>query len=371
MTYAQARAELFNLKGVNEDGSGRRQWGSFSRPGITAGGQVRGKNARPGFYDTAYGIAPTEAEVQAYWRANGGGRGKGRRPAPAAPAQSDFDQVVARNAVAPTAAAAAPSMYEQLLLDAAGDVKSKTAEANKANLDRYLEEKGLKQGVYDRSMGELDNWGGVQSQLNAETAQRNLDQINADLADRGLANSTNTIAAKLHSDRNLGLIQQDLSEKKSDRKVQYDRTLTGDIGDVVRSRFDNAPDPNALMDIYAKLGAAQASQQARQQAMQDSRQSRADRLSENAANRSLAERIAALSAGGQRRGRNGMQAAMMANNIAARFVGGIAGTPNPGAVAGSMVAGNIPSMTPSWYSNAFPTRRGESRDESLYRRLYG
>ena len=363
MTYAQARAELFNLKGVNEDGSGRRQWGSFSRPGITAGGQVRGKNARPGFYDTTYGIAPTEAEVQAYWRANGGGRGKGRRPAPAPPAQSAFDQVVARNDVAPTAAAAAPSMYEQLLLDAAGDVKAKTAEANKANLDRWLEEKGLKQGVYDRSMGELDNWGGVQSQLNAETAQRNLDQINADLADRGLANSTNMTSAKLHSDRNLGLIQQDLSEKKSDRKVQYDRTLTGDIGDVIRSRFDNAPDPNALMDIYAKLGAAQASEQAR-----------ADRLAAQSASsrrrpRSIAERMAAQ--GLRIQPRNGMQAAMMANNIAARFAGGIASTPNPGTVAGAMVAGNIPSMTPSWYSNAFPVRRGETRDESLYRRLYG
>ena len=376
MTYAQARAELFNLKGVNEDGTGRRQWGSFSRPNITAGGQARGRSGRPGFYDTTYGVAPTEAEIQAYWKANGGGgRRNGRRTSPPA-VGSEFEQLLAtaRNKLAsPSTPVAEKSMYEQLLLEAAGDVKAKTAEANQANLDRYKEEKGLRQGVYDRSMSELDNWGGVQTQLNAETAQQNLDQINANLVDRGLGNSTNLMAAKLQSDRNLALQQQDVSERKSDRKVQYDRTLTGDVADVIRSRYDNAPDPNQLMSIYAKLGEAEAMDKARTDAARLESGRRRERATMADRQASLLERIAQIQAGAgpNNQKRNGIQAGMMANSIAGRFMGGILGSPTPGQVGGAMAAGNVPSMRPSWTSNAFPHLPGESRDEAFFRRVYG
>jgi hypothetical protein len=53
------------------------------------------------------------------------------------------------------------------------------------------------------------------------------------------------------------------------------------------------------------------------------------------------------------------------------FMGGILNGMTPGQVGAAMVAGNTPSMRPSWTSNAYPHRRGESRDEAYYRRVNG
>lgn len=350
MTYAEARAELFNLKGVSEDGSGRRQWGAFGRPGITAGGQVRNKATRPGFYDTQYGMAPTEAEVKAYWKANGGGSKKKSQ-------SSSSDQSAALAAAAAAAPAGEKSAYAKLLEESAASLKSQTEKANAANLERYNQEGQAHDSLYGRVMGEVGNWGGVQSTLNAEEAQRNLDLINANLASSGLSNSTNTIAAKLQSDRNLALVQQDLSEKKSDRTVQYDTALTRDKNDWIRSRFDNAPDPNQLMQVYAKLGEAEAMDKARAAYAQQGSGKR------GGSRRSLMERMAGM--GGIRGGQGATQAAMNANRMAAQFQGGMAGVANWVGSNGGM------TYTPAWQSNAFPHRPGEGRYEAYYRRVNG
>jgi len=357
MTYAEARAELFNLKGVSEDGSGRRQWGAFTnRRNVTSGGQVRNKAQRPGFYDTQFGVAPTEAEVQAYWMANGGGKGK---------KQKRLDTNAGKRARAEAlaaAAAAAPasekSAYTQLLEESAASLKQQTENANAENLRRWnMEGEGHDQ-LRASVTGELDNWGGVQSQLNAEQAQQNLDKVNENLLSSGLTNSTNVMAAKLASDRNLALIQQDLSEKKSDRKVQYDMELTRGKNDWIRSRFDNAPDPNSLMQIYAKLGEAEAMDKARAAAAAVGSGTRGGKR------RSLAERMAGLG-GAPPRGQGGRQAAMNAQNMAAGFMGGLRGSMN---AVGSHYG---LSYAPSWQANAFPHLPGETREEAYYRRMNG
>lgn len=357
MTYAEARAELFNLKGVSEDGSGRRQWGAFTnRSNVTAGGQVRNKAQRPGFYDTQYGVAPTEAEVQAYWKANGGGKGKKQRRV-----DTTAGKRARAEALAAAAAAAPPSeksAYTQLLEEAAASMKSQTEKANAENLRRWEMEGQSHDDLYGRVMsGELDNWGNVQSQLNASQAQQNLDKINENLLSSGLSNSTNVMAAKLASDRNLALVQQDLSEKKSDRKVRYDMQLTGDKNDWIRSRFDNAPDPNSLMQVYAKLGEAEANDRARAAAAAVGTGKR------DGSRRSLAERMAALG-GGSVRGIPSIRAAQIGGAMAGNFYGGIA----QGANYLNNI-NNIANYQPAWVANAFPHRPGESRWEAYLRRM--
>lgn len=360
MTYEEARRELLMLRGLSPDGVGRRPNRGFTdRRSYTAGGNIRSKVNRPGFYESGpQGVAPNEQEIRDFWVANGGGGKQPRRPNTAmaggsapAPAEVPGGFPTAGGPAAPKTA------YEAMLMQAAGSLKSKEAEANAANQKRYDEEHGLATGVLNNGMAEIDNWGNVEAYRRAEKAQQNLDKINTDLTDYGLANSTNRIAAKLESDKNLALQLQDLSERKSDRMIQTNRTLTGDLRDVVRSRVDQAPDPNQLMAVYAKLGEAQAIDQARASAAAASGKPR---------NRSLMERIAAMGGGRQPRGMSGVGAARLAGQMQGNFMGGMQGA--VGAVAGGF-GNNLSNYGPAWTSNAFPHQRGESKLDAWFRRM--
>ncbi len=360
MTYEQARRELLMLRGLSADGSGRQPNRGFTdRRNATAGGNVRTKIGRPDFYESGpQGIAPNEQEIRDFWIANGGGGKKRSRGNATAAAVSEEAAMAARAAANKKAPVSA---YEQLLLESADDLKSQTQKANDANQKRYDEEHGLATGVLNSGMAEINNWGNVQYQQNAEAAQQNLDKINTDLTDYGLANSTNRIAAKLNSDKNLALEQQDLSERKSDRALQANRVLTGDLRDVVRSRVDNAPDPNQLMAIYAKLGEAQAMEKAR---ANDQSRVAAAATGGKSRRRSLAERIAAMRTPDQKRTSNAY-GQFMGAQMQANFGGGLAGA--MGAVNNSYGMG-LNNYTPAWTSNAFPHLPGESRDDAYYRR---
>lgn len=356
MTYAQAREALFRLKGVSPDGTGRRQWGAFTdRSNYTAGGQARDKSQRPGFYDTKYGVAPTEAEVQAFWRANGGGRASQRRGAPpagSAPAGS------AAATAAGTSAPASGSSYTAILRELAAAEQKALDDANAANEARFARIDQSKGDLYGRVMGEVDNWGNVQSQLNAENAQRQIDAAKANAAERGLANSNVVQADTNQINRNLGLIQQDLSERKSDRRIGYDVNLTNDRDAFVERKYDNAPDQRDLMAIYAKLGEAEAMEKARTEA------------ATNTAGRTptKSRRLPQIQSTG---GVSPAYAQMLASQMQGNFLGGILNGMTPGQIGAAMVARNTPAMRPSWTSNAYPHRRGESRDEAYYRRVNG
>ena len=351
MTYAQAREALFRLKGVSPDGTGRRQWGAFTdRSNYTAGGQARDKSQRPGFYDTKYGIAPTDAEVQAFWRANGGGMANQRRGAPptgSAPAGA------ATATAAGTAAPADGSSYTAILQQLAAAEQKALDDANAANEARFTRIDQSKGDLYGRVMGEVDNWGNVQSQLNAENAQRQIDAAKANAAERGLANSNVVQADTNQINRNLGLIQQDLSERKSDRRIGYDVNLTNDRDAFVERKYDNAPDQRDLMAIYAKLGEAEAMNKARTEA------------AANTAGRTptKSRRLPQIQSTG---GVSPAYAQMLASQMQGNFMGGIMGS-----MAWLNNLNNIRNYGPSWTSNAYPHHRGESRDEAYYRRVNG
>lgn len=357
MTFTQARDALMRLKGAD---GGRRQWGAFTdRSSYDAGGLARAKNSRPGFFDTQYGVAPNDAEVADFWRAMGGGAKQPRAAAPAKTSPSDLFAAYSAEPrpVAPAAAAAAPgSSYASLLRELAAAEQAKVDEANAANEARFARIDQSKGDLYGRVMGEVNNWGNVQSQLNQETAQRQIDQITADMAERGLGNSTAPSAAKMQAQRNLALVQQDLSERKSDRRIGYDVNLTNDRDSFVERKYDNAPDSRDLMAIYAKLGEAEAMERARAESAARNRTGGRGR-------RSGRNRLPPIQSGG---GVSPAYAQMLAAGTQGNFLGGIA--------QGMNFLNNFNNLNdyrPAWTSNAYPYRRGESRDSAYARRMNG
>ncbi len=356
MTFTQARDALMRLKGAD---GGRRQWGAFTdRSSYDAGGLARAKNSRPGFFDTQYGVAPNDAEAMEFWKAMGGGPKQPRPVAPAKTSPSDLFAAYAaepRPAAAPAAQGAPGSRYASLVRELAAAEQRKVDEANAANEARFARIDQSKGDLYGRVMGEVDNWGNVQSQLNQETTQRQIDQITADMAERGLANSNAPAAAKMQAQRNLALVQQDLSERKSDRRIGYDVNLTNDRDAFVERKYDNAPDSRDLMAIYAKLGEAEAMDRARAEAAARSRSSGGRRRS--------GRRLPPIQSGG---GVSPAYAQMLAASTQGNFLGGIAGGMNF-----LRNFNNLNNYRPAWTSNAYPYRRGESRDSAYARRMNG
>lgn len=264
--YEEAKRHLSMLAGVN---GSRPQRGYFPGRGSTAGGMVPDNQMRPGTFNVKFGQAPSDADVQAFIRSMGGNPyangAQGRSPE-----RSNSTPSAGGTAPAPAEGESIRALIERL----SGDFKKQQDAANAANEARYQEVKGSNADLYNRVMGEVDNWGGVQSQLNQEKAKESINNIRANLASRGLTDSTIGEAFAARNARDLALTQQDLSERKSDRRVGYDVNLTNNANNFIERRTDKGPDNSALLALSARLGEAEAYQKGMRQAAAMNRQSR-------------------------------------------------------------------------------------------------
>lgn len=311
--YEALQREMRKIAGVD---GGRRQWGYFNRPNITAGGQALAPQPFPGTMNVKFGQTPTDAEVKANLMRLGLGGGP-------APRQG---QPAATNPVGVQAAPGAPtgsSMLEKLIADS----QAKEEEANYQNQLRYDQVLNNQNQLYGRTMGEVDNWGNTQKQLNDEKAAETLSAIKADMAARGIANSNVTPAFQQRNARDLALTQQDLSERKSARRIGYDTALTQDQNAFIERRNDVGPDQNALMQLALQYGQSgngtgtlpQPAATAPQPRYQPQQQAPVGGVS-------------------------GQQAMMMANQMQGNFLGGM-----------GMMGGGMPAM--AYTSNRYPTKR--------------
>ena len=328
--YEALQREMRKIAGVD---GGRRQWGYFNRPNITAGGQARGPQQFPGTMNVQFGMTPTDAEVKANLMRLGLGGGP-------APRQAQPAATMPVGVQAAPAAPAGSSMLEKLIADS----QEKEDEANQQNQLRYDQVLNNQNQLYGRTMGEVDNWGNVQKQLNDEKAAETLSAIKADMAARGIANSNVTPAFQQRNSRDLALTQQDLSERKSARRIGYDTALTQDRNAFIERRNDVGPDQNALMQLALQYGQsgngtgtlpAQAGQQ------------------KPAPPKNPRYRP---SQGAPVGGMSAMQAMMMAKQMQGDFMG------NLGGAMGSMGLGQIHSMgmpSASYESNRYPTKRSK------------
>lgn len=264
--YDEAKRHLSMLAGVN---GSRPQRGYFPGRGSTAGGMAPDNQMRPGTFNVKFGQSPSDADVQAFIRSMGGNPyangAQGRSPE-----RSNSTPSAGGTAPAPAGGESIRALIERL----AGNYKAQQDAANAANEARYQEVKGSNADLYNRVMGEVDNWGGVQSQLNQEKAKESINNIRANLASRGLTDSTIGEAFAARNARDLALTQQDLSERKSDRRVGYDVNLTNNANNFIERRTDKGPDNSALLALSSRLGEAEAYQKGMQQAAAMNRQSR-------------------------------------------------------------------------------------------------
>jgi len=322
--YQALQREMRKIAGVD---GGRRQWGYFNRPNITAGGQARGPQQFPGTMNVQFGMTPTDAEVKANLMRLGLGGGP-------APRQAQPAATMPVGVQAAPAAPAGSSTLDKLIADS----QEKEDEANYKNQLRYDQVLNNQNQLYGRTMGEVDNWGNVQKQLNDEKAAETLSAIKADMAARGIANSNVTPAFQQRNSRDLALTQQDLSERKSARRIGYDTALTQDQNAFIERRNDVGPDQNALMQLALQYGQsgngtgtlpAQSTAPAPQPRYQPQQQAPVGGVS-------------------------GQQAMMMANQMQGNFMGGISA--GLGAMGiGQLHAINMPKM--AYTSNRYPTKR--------------
>jgi len=238
--YQALQREMRKIAGVD---GGRRQWGYFNRPNITAGGQALAPQSFPGTMNVQFGMTPTDAEVKANLMRLGLGGGP-------APRQAQPAATMPVGVQAAPAAPAGSSMLDKLI----DNSQEREDESNYQNQLRYDQVLNNQNQLYGRTMGEVDNWGNVQKQLNDEKAAETLSAIKADMAARGIANSNVTPAFQQRNSRDLALTQQDLSERKSARRIGYDTALTQDQNAFIERRNDVGPDQNALMQLALQYG---------------------------------------------------------------------------------------------------------------------
>jgi len=173
-------------------------------------------------------------------------------------------------------------------------------------------------------------------------AKESMGNIRGNLAARGLTDSTIGDAFQARNDRDLALTQQDLSERKSARRLGYDIDLTNNANAFIERRTDRGPDNTALLALSAKLGEAEAYRKGKMEAA-----------------------AAAQRRGTRSRGRSNQPpylgpqgihpalAAMLATGMQQNFLGGLGGA------MGMMGRGG---GGPAYISNRYPTKRSGQLD---------
>lgn len=325
--YERALMELRHIKGVDSDNPQR---GYFPARSYTAGGRPKTNSNRPGTFTTQYGVEPTPAEVQAFMKAKGW-----TAKTPKNSAKSKASTLSAGGAAPASSRGESVRSYIEKM---AADVKRQQDAANAANEFRYQEVRGSQDALYNRTMGEVDNWGNVQSELNKENARESLANIKSGLAARGLTDSSIGSAFEARNARDLALTQQALSEAKSARRIGYDMDLTRDANAFTERRTDRAPDNSALLALSEKLGEAEAYRRGRTEAAR------------NHTSRPRQQQIPYVP-----QGVNPAYAGMLAQQMQGNFYGQL------GSATGYMQ----PQMTGGNYAGARPIRRSPEEYEAI------
>lgn len=289
-----------------------------------------------GQFDLRHGVEPSDMDVENYIKSMGG------YPQSEAKAQGPSASLAAAQAPAPGQSTA------DIIKELAAQFQKSNDKKNAANESRFQEIKGNNRDLYGRVMGEVGNWGGVQKQLNDEQAKKTLGDLQANLAARGLGNTTIGDAFRERNSRDLALVNQDLSERKSDRAVRYDTSLTNDSNAFIERKKESGPDMAQMIALVQRLGEAEAYQRARASASSGAQQ----------------PQFMPAYDGGQS-GMSPYGAMQMAAGMQSQFGGGMQ---TPLQIAGNLFGNGVPDMQPAWTANAFPHRAGESRQQAYYRR---
>jgi hypothetical protein len=203
---------------------------------------------QPGGLNLTHGVSPSDADVYRYMNMRGG-----QRVVNGAEAGRQVSRMTAEDAGGPSAE---PELTpeQQYLMQFAQSLQSERDKANAANLKRYNEVHGLQTALGQRNQERVGNWGEAQRQLNEESAKATLGNMTANLASRGLSNSTILPAFQQRNARDLALQQQQLSEMRDSRLAEYDTRDTNNLAGLIERREDVAPSLDSLMQLAMEFG---------------------------------------------------------------------------------------------------------------------
>lgn len=260
MTPEKALEELRLRSGFYDRKAGSPIWKDRSawNPGAGARPMRPAAPQDPNRFDMMFGADPTPDHVMRFMKLH----------TPAAPLQrGGVAPVIAQPPAAAPVDAGAGSAGAGLVEQAFAQSAANKQRARDENLKRYDQVVGGKLGLHDRAMAEVPNWGEYQRKVNEEKAKEALDNQIGQLTASGIANSNVIPAFSQRNARDLGMAQQALSERVSDRKISFDTSLTNDLLAAVERRNDTAPDDTDLVRLameYERAGAERQQQQAAQ-----------------------------------------------------------------------------------------------------------
>jgi hypothetical protein len=252
MTYKEAQEALREMAGVYEyrarmrapTSVGRYTAGQAELMNATAYG--RKKKQDPNRFDLERGREPSDADIRRFMKMH--------TTRSAEKAQGRSAQAAGATAPAPGPGGTQSAILAKLL----ADQKAKLDESNRQNQFRYDQGLGELSTLRDRNQQRVGNWGHLREMQNREQADANLKAVEANLANRGLGNSTLTDAFRLRNERDLSMLNQDVSERRDDRMSRYDTSDTGSLVGFVERRNDIPPNEQSFLELARELGKAQA-----------------------------------------------------------------------------------------------------------------
>lgn len=204
------------------------------------------------------GVMPSDTEINRYLDSLAPQRPlrfNGQRPAPMVGNRAGFGRQADGAAEAARMAqedGAKPgtSLFDQLV----ASYKSKIDEANAANIKRYDEIHKELSDLRTRNQDRVKNWGFAAQADIDERMQTALGNQRAELAARGLSNSSILPAFEGQVAQRTAREQQRVSEMRDSRASEYDSKDTNALVGAVERREDVAPDYNNLIQLAMQYG---------------------------------------------------------------------------------------------------------------------
>lgn len=138
-------------------------------------------------------------------------------------------------------------------------------QAKYENLYRYYEGKGELGSLRDRNQERVGNWGYAAQADIDERLQEQLGNTKANLAARGMSNSSIGDAFAARAARDTAREQQRVSEMRDSRMAEYDSNDTNNLVGFIERRNDVGPDYTGLMSQAMSYAQAEANRQAQEQ----------------------------------------------------------------------------------------------------------
>jgi hypothetical protein len=135
----------------------------------------------------------------------------------------------------------------------------KMDESNAANEARYSEGKGLLQGLYDRSMSALTNYGQTATSALNRSYGTLAGKLSQNMVSRGLTGSTIAPNMQMGVERQRQESLAGLNESINQQKLGVDANLTNALTGWIERRTDTAPSLNDYANLAMQLGQATGS----------------------------------------------------------------------------------------------------------------